>query len=284
VSRGSKGLLFGGAFLAFVWVLLVAFLALTGEDPAGGSTAERAAGQARSPEPTSYASPEPTVPEPTTGGSAPAAPGASDPFGTPADTDDADTDDAAALAPPADEAGRPSGEAPGDSSDAEEDGPGEDSPPDDGPAGGASPEPVSDERAPVELSEIEQKRAEAAAFNFLRYAYGYTGETREQYEAYVNQAVVPDTFRDSPGASVVEDFAENVSSGGGVKSTLLEQDIEISPSSKTRAVAATSFVLEDPSGTRRFEQKLEVMALGPIWKVSGAGPLVAAAGGGGEQP
>lgn len=275
MSRSSKGLLFGGALFVGVWVLLVAFLALSGEDPAGGSTAERAAGQGRSPEPTSYSTPEPTVSEPTTGGSASATPGASDPFGKPANTDDA-----AAPAPPAEEGGQPSGDASG----TEEDGPGEDLPPDDGPAGGTATEPVSDERAPVELSEVEHKRAEAAAFNFLRYAYGYTGETREQYEAYVNQAVVPDTFRDSPGASVVEDFAENVSSGGGVKSTLLEQDIEISPSSKTRAQAATSFVLEDPSGTRRFEQKLEVTALGPIWKVAEAGPLEAAADEGGEQP
>lgn len=145
----------------------------------------------------------------------------------------------------------------------------------DGDASGG-PSPASDKEGgdagPVTLTERERERAEAGAFNYLTYAYGYTGENRQQYEAYVNQAVVPETYRASEGAETTDAFADNVESSG-VESRLIDQEIELTPTSEERAQVEATFVVEDASGKRNFSQEMVVVALGPIWKVASAGPL-----------
>lgn len=292
MSRGAKGLFFGGGLLFALWVFVLVLLALTGPAPAGSDTAGPPSAPPSDSAPSATPAPGRTVQEPTTTTSGagpeetagPASRPGSDPFGTPADAPHNEARQARRTAEPSTEAETGPGQSsrepgranarPSGANASQGDVPRQDIPQDD-PAKGAG--------AGVDLSDVETSRAEAAAFNFISYAYGYSGRTREQYEAYVNQAVVPETFRESPGAAAVEDFAANVGSDAGVESTLAEQSIELSPHSKTSARAETSFVLEDPSGTRAFAQDLEVKALGPIWKVAEAGPLEPAAREGGEE-
>ncbi|MDP9437924.1 MAG: hypothetical protein M3P49_04150, partial [Actinomycetota bacterium] len=126
------------------------------------------------------------------------------------------------------------------------------------------------------LSELDASRARAAAANFILYAYGYTGTDREQYEAYVNQAVVPDEFYASPGAVHVRDFAEAVGTGG-TESTATLEEFEILDSGEGEAAGeaagVATFTLTDDSGTRRLGQELSVAALDSVWRVTWAGRL-----------
>ncbi len=122
------------------------------------------------------------------------------------------------------------------------------------------------------LSELDASRARAAAANFILYAYGYTGTDREQYEAYVNQAVVPDDFYASPGAVHVRDFAEAVGAGG-TESTATLEEFEILDSGEGEAMGVATFTLTDDSGTRRLGQELSVAALDSVWRVTWAGRL-----------
>lgn len=122
------------------------------------------------------------------------------------------------------------------------------------------------------LSELDASRARAAAANFILYAYGYTGTDREQYEAYVNQAVVPDDFYASPGAVHVRDFAGAVGAGGTESRATLEE-FEILDSGEGEAMGVATFTLTDDSGTRRLGQELSVAALDSVWRVTWAGRL-----------
>lgn len=122
------------------------------------------------------------------------------------------------------------------------------------------------------LSELDASRARAAAANFVLYAYGYTGTNREQYEAYVNQAVVPADFYASPGAVHVLDFAGAVGAGGTESAATLEE-FEILGSGEGEAKGLATFTLTDDSGTRRLGQELTVTALGSVWRVTWAGRL-----------
>ena len=122
------------------------------------------------------------------------------------------------------------------------------------------------------LSELDASRARAAAANFVLYAYGYTGTDREQYEAYVNQAVVPDDFYASPGAVHVRDFAGAVGAGG-TESTATLEEFEILDSGEGEAMGVATFTLTDDSGTRRLGQELSVAALDSVWRVTWAGRL-----------
>ena len=124
----------------------------------------------------------------------------------------------------------------------------------------------------VSLSELDASRARAAAANFILYAYGYTGTDREQYEAYVNQAVVPDDFYASPGAVHVRDFAGAVGAGGTESRATLEE-FEILESGEGEAMGVATFTLTDDSGTRRLGQELSVAALDSVWRVTWAGRL-----------
>ena len=122
------------------------------------------------------------------------------------------------------------------------------------------------------LSELDASRARAAAANFILYAYGYTGTDREQYEAYVNQAVVPDDFYASPGAVHVRDFAGAVEAGGTESRATLEE-FEILDPGEGEAMGVATFTLTDDSGTRRLGQELSVAALDSVWRVTWAGRL-----------
>lgn len=126
------------------------------------------------------------------------------------------------------------------------------------------------------LSELDASRARAAAANFVLYAYGYTGTDREQYEAYVNQAVVPDDFYASPGAVHVHAFAGAVGAGGTESTATLEEFEILGPGEGEAAGEAegvATFTLTDDSGTRRLRQELTVTALDSVWRVTWAGRL-----------
>ena len=150
--------------------------------------------------------------------------------------------------------------------------------------------PVRDTRSAPDpgtgsLSVVERGRAEQAASQFVVYAYGYTGDDVEQYEAYVNQAVVPDSFANSPGAAHVEDFARKVEATG-TESSVIPQSVEVSPAgpgerpgeAEAQANARVTFELRDPSGRTLITQNLRVVALGDVWRVAYAGELEEAAG------
>lgn len=129
-----------------------------------------------------------------------------------------------------------------------------------------------DDGGEASLSELDASRARAAAANFVLYAYGYTGTDRKQYEAYVNQAVVPDDFYASPGAVHVRDFAGAVGAGG-TESTATLEEFEVLDSGEGEAMGVATFTLTDDSGTRRLGQELTVTALDSVWRVTWAGRL-----------
>jgi len=265
VSTRAKGMLLGAVVLVLVWTAAVVAIATSSPNgTAAGSAASAGSPEATRMSPASGSAAERTAPltpaEPTT--TAAVSPSASDePFGNPAP-----------IPGEADDEARRVGRSEGGS---EPRGPRRAPAP--RPEGGAKRAPVGsaaggEAGGGVELSGVERERAEAAAFNFVFYAYNYSGRNREQYESYVNQAVVPSRFEESPGAADVRAFAENVGAGG-VESRLLSQSFELSPESAEKATVRATFTLRDPSGTRRLSQRLSVVALGPIWKVESAGPL-----------
>lgn len=133
-------------------------------------------------------------------------------------------------------------------------------------------DPLGTGARPGELSETERGRVEQAASQFVIYAYGYSGDDPDQYTAGVNQAVIPDSFYESPGAAYVEEFARRVESGG-TRSTATLRAFEIREVSGERAAGVARFTIEDPSGTKRLSQELHVRRLGAIWRVSAAGVM-----------
>lgn len=255
MSAGGKGLLLLGAFVVLAWA---AFSVVVIAGGAGISDPQSASADSpSSAEPTAMATTVATVPEATS--STPPEQAAlpddptEDPFGSPAESD-------------------PVRSQPGEHLEAREFARQPPQPQQDGETaeGEASRERPTEPR----LSEVDLERAEGAAFNFVYRAYGYSGDNRVQYESYVNQAVIPDAFRQSPGADAVEEFASRVADTG-VKSELVDQDFSVRSTSDNSAGVRADFELRDPSGTRRFTQLLEVRALESVWKVSRVGPLEA---------
>lgn len=123
------------------------------------------------------------------------------------------------------------------------------------------------------LSPVERGRAEQAASQFVVYAYGYMGDEVEQYEANVNQAVVPESFARSPGAAHVEAFARRVASPG-TESSVIPKSVEVEPAGEGAAEARITFELTDPSGRTLLSQEVRVVSLGAVWRVAEAGELV----------
>ena len=126
------------------------------------------------------------------------------------------------------------------------------------------------------LSAVDRGRAEHAANDFVVYAYGYTGDDIEQYRSYVNQAVVPESFANSPGAARVEEFARRVKTKG-TESHVIPESVKISPvddgGAADGAIARVTFRLTDPSGQTLLTQTLRVVSLGDVWRVAEAGEL-----------
>lgn len=133
-------------------------------------------------------------------------------------------------------------------------------------------DPLGTGAEPDDLTETDKGRVEAASRNFVTSAYGYTGRDDEEYRTQLNRFIFPWSFYESEGARYVQEYRQRIRTGG-TQSTATLQRFELGEASQKAVKGVAYFTVEDPSGTRRISQELELEPFDPVWRVKAAGQI-----------
>ena len=124
-----------------------------------------------------------------------------------------------------------------------------------------------------QTAETEMKRARAASEDFITAAYGYSGESEDDYLEGTEQAASGEVY-DSPGGSMLKGYSQ-AAPECGMRSTAILEEFEVIGQSPEGLDAAVTFSVEDGSSdssdgqTHTFSQDQRLTTSGDSYEVSG---------------
>ena len=117
-------------------------------------------------------------------------------------------------------------------------------------------------------AETEIARARAASEDFITAAYGYSGESEDDYLEGIEQAASEQIY-DSPGGSMLKGYSQ-AAPECGMRSTAILEEFEVIGQSPEGLDAAVTFSVEDADGqTHTFSQDQRLTTSGDSYEVSG---------------
>lgn len=126
----------------------------------------------------------------------------------------------------------------------------------------------NDEAGSEGPAEIERTRARAASERYITAAYGYTGESAEDYLAAVEQAASEEIY-DSAGGSMLKGYSQ-AAPECGMKSTAILEEFEVIGQSPEGLDASVTFSVEDADGQiHQFSQNQRLDSSNGAYEVSG---------------
>ena len=116
----------------------------------------------------------------------------------------------------------------------------------------------------------KERRVRQAASEFVLYAYGYTGNDVDEYTSNLYATLsAPEDFYLSPGSETVRNLVMRVEQGGTRRTARLD-GFEVSKDGVEKLTGVARFTVEGPEDAGSYEQKLELVKWGAIWKIASA--------------
>lgn len=140
-----------------------------------------------------------------------------------------------------------------------------------------SMDPLGKNPEPGDLTETQARRVKDTADRFITAAYGYTGNSREDYEQGIEQAALPHGLYRSPGGERIQEYAKAVGEDGITSAAVMDR-FEITGTSTGRVEGVAYFEVgktynryaELKGDTTAFEQKLTLAPMQGSYRVIGA--------------
>lgn len=134
-------------------------------------------------------------------------------------------------------------------------------------------DPLGTGAEPGDLSQTDKDRLRIAVMHFAQAAYGYTGDDPAEYEDGVSRVVVLPDYYESPGAKAFSAYGESVRESGGVESSTVLQDFEITKPATDQVTGVAKLLVSDTRGETDLTQKLTLVRWGAVWRVQWADEL-----------
>lgn len=138
-------------------------------------------------------------------------------------------------------------------------------------------DPLGKNPKPGDLTETQTQRVKDTADRFITAVYGYTGNSREDYEQGIEQAALTHGLYRSPGGERIQQYAKAAGEGGITSAAVMDR-FEITGTSTGRVEGVAYFEVgktynryaELKGDTTAFEQKLTLAPMQGSYRVIGA--------------
>lgn len=138
-------------------------------------------------------------------------------------------------------------------------------------------DPLGKNPKPGDLTETQSQRVKDTADRFITAAYGYTGNSTEDYEAGIEQAALTHGLYRSPGGERIQEYAKAAGEEGITSAAVMDR-FEITSTSTGRVEGVAYFEVgssynryaELTGDTTAFEQKLTLAPMQGSYRVIAA--------------